>query len=117
MSGFGSFEPIRRDAIFACSMSWKQFIESQNAGLSRRSGVRMPKPFSRSVMYGRSCHAKMCVPTAPASRLSHSELRISGPCRHSFIPGHMVSELVKPVSEYSTGTPSGRFVLEVTFFV
>ncbi len=117
MSGFGSFEPISRFSICAWFIRLKQSREVQNDALTRRSAVRMPKPFSRSVMYGRSIHEKMCVPSAPASRLSHSEFRTSGPCRNSFMPGHIVSELVKPVSEYSTGTPAGLFVARVANFV
>ena len=63
-----------------------------------RSAYTMPKPFSRSVIHGRSIQEKMCVPIEPACSDSQSEFRISGPCLNSSMPGHIVSELVKPVS-------------------
>ena len=117
MSGFGSFDAINKSSSPTWFIRLNVSRDVQNDAFVRRSAVRIPNPFSRSVMYGRSIHEKMCVPIAPHSRLSHSALRTSGPCLHWFIPGHIVSELENPVSEYSTGTPSGLPVERVANFV
>ncbi len=99
MSGFASADPRSDWPMLACSIRKNVSRQVQKAGLIARSAYRMPKPFSRRVMYGRSIQEKMCVPIAPASRPSQSVFRINCPWVDSSTFGNSHSVLVKPVSE------------------